>query len=404
MATACFVCTGPVDEFLDLGQQPLSDAFPAPGDDLSQEYFFRLAVGRCAACWMTQLVEVPPTERMFHQSYPYRTSGSAVMREHFARTAERLLARRRDPFTVEIGSNDGVFLGVAAARGLRHLGVDPSGDAGADAVARGVRVRVDFFTEEVAREVRTEHGPADLVFSANTISHDPEINSILRGVAALLAPDGEFVFEDPYLGAVLTNTAFDQIIDEHVLFFSARSVVTMLAQAGLELVDVERLPVHGGQIRFTAAHRGSRSAAPSVAALLAEEQVIGLHDTALLASFAARTERRRDDLVALLRGLRSEGARIVAYGATAKSATVANYCGLGPDLVSAVIDTTPAKQGRLTPGTHIPVEPPEAFGPGKADYALMFAWNHAEEIMAKERAFSEAGGRWVFYVPEVRVV
>ncbi len=398
------MCTGPVEEFLDLGRQPLSDAFVAPGEDPSREYFFRLALGRCAACCMTQLIEVPPAERMFHQTYPYRSSSSAVMREHFARTAERLLARRRDPFVVEIGSNDGVLLGAVAARGVRHLGVDPSGDAAADAAARGVRVRVDFFTERIARDVRAEHGPADVVFSANTISHDPNVNSILRGVAALLAPGGEFVFEDPYLGSVLANTAFDQIIDEHVLFFSVRSVVAMVRRAGLELVDVERLPVHGGQIRFTAAHRGTRPVSPAVAELLAEEDDQELHDSARLAEFAARTRDRRRDLVVLLRRLRDGGARVVAYGATAKSATVANYCGLGPDLVSAVIDATPTKQGRLTPGTHIPVEPPEAFGPGKADYALMFAWNHAEEIMAKERAYSESGGRWVFYVPEVHVV
>ncbi|MCP2167747.1 class I SAM-dependent methyltransferase [Goodfellowiella coeruleoviolacea] len=403
MATSCLVCTGPVTQFLDLGRQPLSDAFPAPGDDLSREYFFRLALGQCSTCTMVQLLEVPPAERMFHQTYPYRSAGSAVMREHFARVAELLLDGRTDPFVVEIGSNDGTFLRTAAERGVRHLGVDPSGDAALEAAARGVRVRVDFFTEPLARHVLAEHGPADVVFSANTVSHDPNVNSILRGVAALLAPDGVFVFEDPYLGSVLANTAFDQIIDEHVLFFSARSVVGLLHRAGLELVDVERLPVHGGQIRFTAAHTGARPAAAAVDELLAEEDALGVHRMSRLREFAARTADRRRALVALLRRLRAEGARVVGYGATAKSATVANYCGLGPELVSAVIDATPAKQGRLTPGTHIPVLPPEAFGPGTADYALLFAWNHAEEIMAKERAFAEAGGRWVRYVPEVSV-
>ncbi|MBW4722491.1 class I SAM-dependent methyltransferase [Saccharothrix obliqua] len=404
MAKSCLVCTGPVVEFLDLGRQPLSDAFPAPGADPAREHFFRLALGRCADCAMVQLTEVPPAARMFHRGYPYRSSGSTVMREHFARVAERLLADRVDPFVVEIGSNDGAFLRTAVERGVRHLGIDPSGDAARVAAGFGVRVRVAFFAEPLARSVLAEHGPADVVFAANTVSHGPDLGSILRGVAALLAPDGVFVFEDPYLGAVLANTAFDQVIDEHVLFFGARSVLGPLRRAGLELVDVERLPVHGGQIRFWAAHAGRVPASPAVAELLAEEEALGVHDPARLRAFAARTADRRRALVALLTRLRAEGARVVGYGATAKSATVTNYCGLGPDLVSAVIDTTPAKQGRLTPGTHIPVRPPEAFGPGRADYALLFAWNHAEEIMAKERAFTEAGGRWIRYVPEVRVV
>jgi len=404
---SCFVCHAYVDEFLDLGQQPLSDAFPSPDDDPADEYFFRLALGRCMSCTMVQLVEVPPAERMFHEAYPYRSAGSSVMRDHFAGTARTLAARElsgRDPFAVEIGSNDGTFLAALAARGIRHLGIDPSGSAAAEAAARGVRVRVAFFDEQVARDVRREHGAADLVFSANAVSHDHRIGAIFLGVRELLSEHGVFVFEDPYLGSILEATAFDQIIDEHVLFFTAHSVRTLAERAGMELVDVERVPVHGGQVRYSVAHRGARPVSPSVADLLTEEKASGLTGTEVLRDFAVRVEHRRNELVALLTSLRDNGARIVAYGATAKSATVTNYCGLGPDLVTAVIDATPGKQGRLTPGTRIPVAPPSDFGPGRADYALMFAWNHAEEIMAKERDFGEHGGRWVFYVPDVHVV
>jgi methylation protein EvaC len=162
--------------------------------------------------------------------------------------------------------------------------------------------------------------------------------------------------------------------------------------------------VHGGEVRYTLARAGARTPAPAVAELIAEEDAAGLATLATLTAFGERVSRIRDELVALLTDLRAQGRTVAAYGATAKSATVANLCGLSPELVSYVCDTTPAKQHRVTPGTHIPVRPPEAFATERPDYALLFAWNHAEEIMAKEKAFREAGGRWIRYVPEVHVV
>ncbi len=178
----------------------------------------------------------------------------------------------------------------------------------------------------------------------------------------------------------------------------------MAREFGFELVDVERLTVHGGEVRYTLARSGVRTPSPAVAELIAEEEASGLTDLSTLQRFGDRVAAIRQDLAATLTGLRAEGKRVVAYGATAKSATVTNYCGIGSDLVSFVCDTTPAKQDRLTPGTHIPVLPAEAFANPYPDYALLFAWNHAEEIMAKEQAFREAGGRWILYVPDVHIV
>jgi methylation protein EvaC len=223
-------------------------------------------------------------------------------------------------------------------------------------------------------------------------------------VEVLLAPGGVFVFEDPYLGDIVERTAFDQIYDEHFYFFTAASVRAAAQRFGFELVDVERLAVHGGEVRYSIARAGERAPTPAVEALIAEERARELSTPATLDRFGASVRKIRTDLVDLLRSLRADGKRVVGYGATAKSATVTNYCGIGPDLVSFVCDTTPAKQGRLMPGSHIPVRPAEAFADASPDYALLFAWNHAEEIMAKERAFSDAGGRWILYVPEVRVV
>ncbi|WP_248962794.1 class I SAM-dependent methyltransferase [Sphaerisporangium perillae] len=404
--TECRICGGVVEEFLDLGRQPLSDAFPRPAD-VDAEFFYRLAVGRCVACTMVQLIEEVPRERMFHHDYPYYSSGSSVMREHFTRTALGFVETElgaADPFFVEIGCNDGVLLRTIAESGIRHLGFEPSTGVAEVARERGVRVRTDFFEESTAVAVREAEGPADVIFSANTICHIPYLDSLLRGVDALLSPGGVFVFEDPYLGDIVEKTSFDQIYDEHFYLFSVRSVQTMAERFGFELVDVERLPVHGGEVRYSLARAGARQPTPSVAQMLAQENAQGLAEPEVLQGFASSVSRIRDDLAGLLRSLRENGKTVVGYGATAKSATVTNFCGIGPDLVSYVCDSTPAKQHRLSPGAHIPVRPSEAFAASYPDYALLFAWNHAGEIMAKEEQFREAGGQWILYVPEVRVV
>ncbi|KMS86444.1 class I SAM-dependent methyltransferase [Prauserella rugosa] len=412
--SSCRICGEAVAEFLDFGIQPLSDAFREPSDP-AEEFTYRLAVGRCAGCGMVQLVNEVPREAMFHDDYPYVSRGSAVMREHFGALARRFLETElagEDPFIVELGSNDGTMLATVAAAGVRHLGVEPSGDVADLSAAEGVRVRKDFFEESTALQIAESDGLADVIYAANTLCHIPYMDSILAGVRALLKPHGVFVFEDPYLGDIVERTSFDQIYDEHFFLFSARSVDEMARRHGLELVDVEHLEVHGGELRYTLALPGARRRSEAVGRWLSTEDSARLGEQDVLEEFAARVHAVRDDLVSLLSRLRDEGSRVVGYGATAKSATVTNFCGIGPELVEFVCDTTPAKQGRLTPGSHIPVRPPEAFrggdggagGNGYPPYALLFAWNHAEEIMAKEQAFREAGGRWILYVPTVRVV
>ncbi|AUS77277.1 class I SAM-dependent methyltransferase [Actinoalloteichus sp. AHMU CJ021] len=404
-ATPCRVCSGPVREFFDFGEQPLSDAFPLP-DQLDGEFSFRLAIGCCESCSMVQLMEEVPRDRMFHEDYPYLSNGSAVMRDHFRAVASRFLRDELagpDPFIVELGCNDGTMLRTVADAGVRHLGVEPSGGVADLAAARGVRVDKRFFEAETARDILAADGSADVIYAANTLCHIPYIDSILRGVDELLAPSGVFVFEDPYFAEIVRRTSFDQIYDEHFFFFTARSVRAMAARHGLELVDVEELPVHGGEVRYTLARTGAREISPAVGALIERETRSGLTDPTTLDAFAARVNQIRTDLLAFLRAEKAAGRPVVGYGATAKSATVLNFCGIGPDLISHVFDTTPAKQGRLTPGSHIPVRPAEEFADPYPAHAVLFAWNHAEEILAKETAFREAGGRWVLYVPELHV-
>ncbi|MFF6994320.1 methyltransferase domain-containing protein [Streptomyces sp. NPDC008313] len=404
----CRVCGGALREFLDLGDQPMGNAFVDPGrpDEEASAFRFRLTVAMCETCTMVQLTDYVRHDRMFHAAYPYRSSQSSVMSAHFENLARRFLADELtgpDPFIVELGSNDGIMLRTIAKAGVRHLGVEPCGDVAEVGRANGIRVVDEFFDENLAAGILATDGRADVVFAANTFSHIDFLDSILRGVENLLAPGGVFVFEDPYFGDIVKRASFDQIYDEHIFFFTARSVQDMAARHGLELVDVELLPVHGGELRCTLARTGARPVSPSVPKLLEQEKEQGLTERATLTRFADGVRELGETLVARLRDLRDQGKRVAGYGATAKSTTLLNYCGIGPDLVSFICDSTPEKQGRLTPGTHIPVRSPDAFADPYPDYALLLAWNHEDEILAKESAFREAGGRWIHYVPDVRV-
>ncbi|WP_286156961.1 class I SAM-dependent methyltransferase [Streptomyces sp. AA4] len=404
--SACRMCSGPVEEFLDLGLQPISQQYREP-DDTSDEFRFRLAVGQCGTCTLVQQLDEVPPELMFRADYPFLSSSSSRMSRHFLGVAENLLRTALagpDPFLVEIGSNDGIILRAAQRAGVRHLGFEPSGEVADIAAAQGVRVRKEFFGEDSAREVADVDGKADVIFAANTVSHIPDLGEVFRGVHALLAPDGVFVFEDPYAGDVVEKTAFDQIYDEHFYLFSARSVREAARRFGFELVDVRRVPVHGGEVRYTLARSGRRQPSPAVGSLLADEEARKLTAPATLAGFAERASGVRERLGAELSALRRSGARVVGYGATAKSATLLNYCGIGPELLPFICDSTAGKQGLVTPGTHIPVRPPEEFARPYPDYALLLAWNHAEEIVAKEPGFRESGGRWLVHVPEVRLL
>ena len=402
----CRMCGGPTEVFFDLGPQPISGAYRRP-DDRSDEHVFPLRVSACESCTMVQLDDEVARERMFREDYPYRTAGSARMRAHFEEIADRFLGTELtgpDPFVVEIGCNDGVMLSRIARAGVRHLGVEPSAGVAEVARSKGVRVRTDFFEEGTARAIASSEGRAQLVYAANTICHIPYLGSVLAGVEALLDPSGAFVFEDPYFGDIVDRCSFDQIYDEHFYYFTARSVQAMAHRHGFELVDVERLAVHGGEVRYTLAQPGSRPVTPAVTRLLDEEERRALAAPATWKALAERATRIRDDLVTLLDDLRHRGRRVVAYGATAKSTTVANWCGLTPDHVAFVCDSTPEKQGLLTAKAHLPVVPPARFRCPYPEYALLFAWNHADEIMAKEEGFRASGGRWILYVPEVRVV
>ena len=403
----CRVSGQPLVKVVDFGRQPLGNGFLLP-DQFPDEYFYPMAVGFSEASMLFQLIEQPAPEQMFHEQYAFYSSTSRYMEQHFDQFARYVMdsgyMAKSDPFVVELGCNDGIMLQSFAKAGIRHLGIEPSRNVAEVANAKGVRTLSEFFSEDVAEKIVREEGQVDAFLAANVMCHIPGIQSVVKGISTLLKPTGVVLFEDPYLGDVIEKTSYDQVYDEHVFLFSAHSIKYLFGLHGMELIDVQPQITHGGSMRYVLAHAGAYPVKESVTQLLQKEQALGLHRLSTFEKFHQSVEKSRGDLLSLLRDLKSQGKRIAGYGATSKSTTILNYCRIGPDLIDYISDTTPIKQGKFTPGMHIPVLPYESFKSNPPDYAVLFAWNHAEEIMTKEKAFMAAGGRWIVHVPTVRVL
>ena len=400
----CLICQNGIEPFISFGRMPIANGF-LTRDQFAEEPFFELAAGFCPGCKMVQLTELVDPHKMFHDNYAFYSSTSSRMAAHFEALANHIRSRQlgTDPFVVEIGSNDGIMLRHFAKAGIRHLGIEPSANVAAAARANGVNSVSEFFSESLADRIIAEHGHADVFAGANVMCHIPTLHSVVAGIAKLLKPSGVLVFEDPYLGDIIERTAYDQIYDEHAFYFSVTALDHVFAQHGLEIVDVDPLATHGGSMRYTVGHRGRHAVSDRTVAQRAREEALGLGNPDTYTAFRHRVERSRVELMALLRRLQHAGKRVAGYGATSKSTTVTNYCGITPDLVEFISDTTPIKQGKFSPGTHIPIRPHADFRANYPDFALLFAWNHGDEIRANERPFVAAGGQWIVYVPKVMV-
>jgi len=343
---------------------PLANNFLDP-DEITNELFFDLKLGLCDQCKSFQIVELPAADKIFRPNYPFMTSTSRVVSEHFRVLAETLIESRfqgkRDPFVVEIGSNDGTLLRSFAERDIRHLGIEPAADIAAAASAGGINTSNRFFNAETARDVVTSEGKANLILGMNVIAHIADIKSVAEGIAALLADDGVFVLENIYLGDLIANTAYDQLYDEHVFTYSVSSVNNVYSAHGLEIIDVEAMAMQGGSLRYTLARAGVFEPAPIVGEYLEREKTSGLFSKPGMDAFRQRSEANRDGIREIVMSAKREGKRIAGYGAAAKSTIILNYCGLSNSDIDYVIDSTPAKQGKLTPGTHIPIVHPDRF-------------------------------------------
>jgi methylation protein EvaC len=405
MVKKCLICSNEFSPFVDFGNMPIANAF-SNKKDLENEYFFPMKVGFCENCNMVQLLEQPDREKMFHDSYAFFSSTSNYMIKHFSKFAYEVSSLQnlgKKSFVVEIGSNDGIMLQNFQTDNIPCLGIEPSKNVANVAKDKGIDVMTDFFDKNLANKILKIHKKADAILSANVMCHIPYMHSIYEGVKILLDTDGVFIFEDPYLGEIIEKTSFDQIYDEHVFLFSALSISYIANMHDLELVDVESQVTHGGSMRYTIAHKGVKKVSQNVVNLISKERDIGFDKKETYLDFTNNVNKIKLDLIKLLEKLKKDGKKVVAYGATSKSTTVTNYFGINPELVECIYDTTPIKQNKYSPGAHIPVLSYDQFRDSNPDYVLLFAWNHAEEIMQKEKEFMGNNRHWITYIPHVVV-
>ncbi|MGY9000025.1 MAG: methyltransferase domain-containing protein [Rhodospirillales bacterium] len=401
----CRICATPLKPFMDFGQMPIGGAFISTGQ-FEDEYFYHMKIAVCSECATLQVMDVPDPERMFNERYAYFSSTSKFMMKHFQEFSEELISKwlpEEDQFVVEIGSNDGITLQNFAKAGIRHLGVEPSSSVANAAREKGLNVLENFFNVATAEKIYAEHGPADILIATNTMHNIEDINSVAAGVSILLKPGGIMVQEDPYLGDVIEDTAYDQLYAEHMYIWSITSLNNAFGRHNLEIFDAEKQKFHGGCMRYFLCHKGAHEKTLRLKQYITKEKKIGLANPATYDAFKGRCEQSRDRLVSIINNIKKEGKTIVGYGATAKSATIINFCGLTKNHIDYLSDTTPKKQGLYSPGAHIPVRSPENFSNNYPDYAILFAWNHFEEIAQKEKMFRELGGKWIHPVRMVEI-
>lgn len=394
---------------LSLGEMPLANALLNRDELEIPEPRFPLDLVFCPTCSLVQITEVIPPERLFRE-YVYFSSLSETTLKNAEELAERLIASRGlgpRSLVVEVASNDGYLLGNYHRRGIPVLGIEPAANVAAVARQRwGVPTLVEFFGRDLAQRLIREGLRADVVHANNVLAHVPDLPGVVSGIAALLQDSGTAIIEVPYLRDLIDRIEFDTVYHEHLYYFSLGALDRLFRRNGALIVDAERIPIHGGSLRITAERAGSTAGPPSAAvvALLREEVALGLDRSDYYALFARRVEQRAVELRAVLRGLRAEGRRVAAYGASAKGSTLLNYLGIGRDVLDFVADRSRVKQGRYLPGVRIPIVAPERILESMPDYVLLLTWNFRDEILVQQAEYRRRGGKFIVPIPEIEIV
>jgi len=406
--TDCRLCAGSELELvLALTPTPPANAFVPPAERDKPQPVFPLDLFLCKSCFHLQMLDVVDPRLLF-ENYVYVSGTSPVFVRHFQDYAAELIRRYKPApgaLALDIGSNDGTLLRFFKEAGLAVLGIDPARSIAEAATQAGIETAVGFFTPEFAERLRSERGPATIVTANNVFAHIDDLAGVVRGVRSLLAPAGIFAFEVSYLADVVEKTLFDTIYHEHLSYHSVRPLIRFFAAHGMELIEAQRIPSHGGSLRGIAQLRGGPwKVGPSVGEALALEERLGLDKAESFRAFGRDIDRVKAELRRVLQGFKAAGKSIAGFGAPAKATTLMYHFGIGPEIVDFIVDDSPLKQGLLTPGMHIPVLGSSALAERHPDYLIVLAWNFAQSIMAKHGAYRAAGGHFVVPLPEIELI
>lgn len=395
--------------FVDLATAPPSNAYLAEAQLARPELHFPLRVMVCSECRLVQTEDFAGREDLFANDYAYFSSFSDSWLQHSARYVDEMVARfglSAESHVVEVAANDGYLLQFVKQAGIPCLGIEPTASTADAARARGIEVVEEFFGEALGARLQREGRGADLTAANNVLAHVPDINDFVRGFACLLKADGVATFEFPHLVRLVEQAQFDTVYHEHFSYLSLTVVDRIFAANGLTVFDVEPIPTHGGSLRVFAqrADSGTRTTSERVAALRDEERRLGIDGPDYYDGLQPRADRVKDDLLAFLIEAKRDGRTIGAYGAAAKGNTLLNYAGVKPDLLPFVVDRNPAKRGKFTPGSRIPIVDETRLKEERPDYVLILPWNIKDEVVDQLAYVREWGGRFVIAVPELRLL
>lgn len=405
----CRACGSPLNHtFVDLGMSPLCESYVSADKANQMEPFYPLHVYVCDQCWLVQLEQYVSPEHIFAE-YAYFSSYSDSWLAHAKSYTDMIVERFSlgpQSQAMELASNDGYLLQYFVQKGIPALGVEPAANVAVAAEERRVRTIVKFFGRESAKEIVDAHGQSDLIIGNNVLAQVPDVNDFVGGMKIALKADGVITMEFPHLMRLMSENQFDTIYHEHFSYFSFLTACRIFENHGLTLFDVEELPTHGGSLRIYGRHADdpTKPITERTKEMLATEKAAGFETLDCYRHFAEQVKETKRKLLEFLIDVKRNGKVVVGYGAPGKGNTLLNYCGIRTDFIDYTVDRNPYKQGKLLPGTHIPIHDPARISETKPDYVLILPWNFKDEIIAQMCGIRAWRGKFVVPIPEVRVV
>ena len=389
-------------EFLNLGKQPITNNFlnnPKP----KKEFFYNLKVTFDEKSKIVSLSNFVPPEKMFNETYAHRASMSKTMLLSNYKLSDYIKKRFAPRSILEIGSNDGIFL--KNFNNILRIGVEPCKNLALITNEMGIKTYPNFWDINLAKKIINKYNTFEFIYSANTISHIHNLKETISAVEISLSDNGIFIIEDPSLLEVLKKISYDQFYDEHAYVFSILGISNLLSETELEIFDIQKTSTHGGSQRIYIKKKKNKiNISQKVNNAIKSELDFGMSKYETYKKFAKKVESSKKKLINIFDNLKKNKKKIIGYGATYKSATVLNYCGINTKYIDYFVDTTETKQGKYTPGTHIPIIKPSEALDSSVDYAFLGAWNFKKEIFSKEKKFIKRGGKFITHVPTPRII
>ncbi len=388
--------------FLNLGQHPITNNFLSQKNP-KNEFFYNLNLVYNPNNKLISLGKFVSPTKMFNEKYAHRASASKTMQVAYRKLAIKLKKKFKPNSILEIGSNDGVF--IKHFKNITNVGVEPCKNLAKITNQMKIKTYDKFWTTKLAKKILKDFNQFDIIYSANTISHIHDLKQTFKAIEYLLHDNGVFILEDPSLLKSIKNLSYDQFYDEHAYVFSITALNNITKDTGLEIFNIEELKTHGGSNRvyFKKTHNKKLKKQINVIKHLKNETKFGLNKLKTYQKFAKDVRKSKIELVKIFKKLQKENKIIIGYGATYKSSTVLNFCKIDSKFIKYFLDTTPTKEGKYTPGTHIKIKKYKGM-PNDVDYAYLGAWNFKKEIFNKEKKYRKRGGKFITHVPYPRVI